>query len=632
MKKYLCFSILFSLCCLAGLARAETPPYDIGRVVISESRIEEPLGQIGSSGSVITAEELEKRGLKTVKEALRQMAGIDIAASGAYGGPASAFLRGANSGQTLVMIDGVKVYDPIATNASFDLANLSTDNIERIEIIRGPQSSLYGSDAIGGLINIITKKGEGKPKVEASFEGGSQNTFREKVGSSGRLDDLAYSLVLSRQDSRGISKADKKDGNAEKDGYQNTSASIRLDYDLTEAVKLGLLSRYTWAKFDIDDAGGAGGDDENRVDRLEQLLVAAYLNQTLTDYWQHNFKVSWMRNIRHDDDDNNGAVADYLRSWFKSENFALDWQHNLELAEWDTVVAGFQYNEEKGRSYYYSETAFGPYESILPEKEASNRALYLENKLNIQETFFNTLAVRVDDHSRFDDHLTFRATAAYLWDTGTKLKGSFGSGFKAPSLYQLFSSYGDENLDPEKSRGYDFGIEQSFWEERLFGSVVCFYNELEDLIDYDLASSKYKNVKEAETEGIETEIKVIPWENVTARLSHTYLDADDKTNNEPLLRRAKHKFNLNVNCALGEKANVNLNIGHFIGRYDKAGFPSALVKLKDYTKVDLSFSYDLNENIELFAQAENLLDEDYQEVKGYGTRGRFFSGGLKVTF
>ncbi len=632
MKKCLCFTLLFLLCCSAGIARAEVSSYDLGQVVISESRIEETLGQIGSSGTVITAEELEKRGIKNVKEALREVVSIDVAASGEEGGPASVFLRGANSGQSLVMIDGVKVYDPMSTNASFDFAHLTIDNIERIEIIRGPQSSLYGSDAIGGLINIITKKGEGKPKVEVSFEGGSHHTFSERVGSSGKLNDLAYSFVISRKDTKGISKAAKKDGNVEKDKYENTSASIRLDYDLDEALKVGVISRYTRAEFDVDDAGGLGGDDENRVDRLDQFLVSTYLTHEFSDCWQHHLKLSWMKNVRHDNDDNNGSTLDYLRSWYKGENLAVDWQHNLTLTEWDTVVAGVQYNEEKGKSYYHSETAFGPYTSSLSEKKADNIGGYIENKLNIDDAFFNTLAVRLDDHSRFDDHFTWRATGAYLLAAATKVKGSFGTGYKAPSLYQLFSSYGDENLKPEESEGYDLGIEQSFFEDKLFGSLVYFHNDFKKMIDYDLLTSKYKNVDSAETEGIETEIRFTPDERLTARFSHTYLDADDTTNNETLLRRAKHKLNLNLDYALCERANINLNVGHFVKRYDKSGFPAALVELKDYTKVDLAASFDLNENVELSLRAENLLDEDYEEVKGYGTKGRSFYGGIKVVF
>jgi len=633
MKKFLFFSIIFSVFCFFGIALAEeTPKYGLGQIVITGSRIEEPLGQIGSASTIITAEELEERGINTVKEALSEIVGIDVAGTGAYGGETSVFLRGANSGQTLVMINGVKVYDPISTNASFDFANLTIDNIERIEIIRGPQSSLYGSDAMGGVINIITKKGKGEPKAEVSFEGGSYNTFRETVSSYGKLDGLGYSFGVSRKDSKGISKAAKKDGNVERDRYENTSASIHLDYEIEEGLELGLIGYYNRAKIDIDDSGGVGGDDENRVDKAEQILVSPYLTHDLTDWWHHNIKISWIKNLRYDKDDNNGVVLDYLRSWYKGENLAIDWQHNLELFDWDTIIGGFQYNEERGKSYYYSETVFGPYEDILSEKKADNRGYYLENKLNLGEVFFNTLAVRVDDHSRFKDHVTWRATAAYLMDTGTKFKGTYGTGYKAPSLYQLFSSYGDENLKPEENEGYDAGIEQAMFSDRLFASVVYFNNDFKKLIDYDFAAYKYKNIDKAETEGVETEIRFIPFDNLTARLSYTYLEAKNKTDNEPLLRRAKNKFNLNINYAPCEKANINLNVGYFGKRYDKSGVPATLVQLKDYTKVDVAMSYKINENIELFARADNLLDKDYEEVKGYGTKGQAFYGGVKIAF
>ncbi|EFK97115.1 TonB-dependent receptor, plug [sediment metagenome] len=615
----------------SGFARGEEI-IDLGKLVITDSRVVESLADIGSSGSVITGEELRNKGIKTVKEALKKTAGLDVASSGELGGPASIFLRGANSGQTLVMIDGIKVYDPISTNASFDFAHLGVDCIDRIEIIRGPQSSLYGSDAIGGVVNIITKKGEGEPKVTLQSEGGSFSTFKERISSDGSLGALNYSFDISRTDSEGISKAAAKDGNTEEDGYESNQASIHLDKALSEESSLGFIGYYTGSIFDIDDAGGAGGDDENRQDKLEMFLAAPYFEQEINDYWNHKLKVSYMRHTRHDDDDNDGAVLDYLRSHFIGENTAVDWQNDFALSSRDTVVAGAQYNEERGESYYYSDTAFGPWEEIIPEKKADNLGFYAENKINIDDKFFNTLAVRVDDHSRFDEELTYRATAAYYLFPDFKIKGSYGTGFKAPSLYQLFSSYGNEFLSPEESRGFDAGLEKSFFNDNLSLGVTYFANEFDELIDYDLNAFKYKNINKAETEGWETEVKCHLTDKLSASFSHTYLDADDITNNEPLLRRAKNKYNLNINYEIIDKAAVNLNMGHFEGRFDKTGFPSELVSLKDYTLVDLTVSYKLNESVEVYARVENALDSDYEEIRGYGTAGRAGYGGIKITF
>lgn len=638
-KKFRYFSallIIFNVLILANFqicSAEEIPKYKLGEVIVTATRVEEYVAEAGSSATVITGEEIRKRGLATVKEALRQSIGLDMASNAPFGGPTSVFIRGANSGHTLVMIDGVKVYDPIVCSADFDFAHLTTDNIERIEIIRGPQSPLYGSAAIGGVINIITKKGEGKPKFSASFEGGSQSTFREVISSLGSIDRLNYSFSASRSDSNGISKAAKRDGNHEKDGYENTSFSGKLDYYLTDDITLGFLSRYTRAKFDIDDGAGAGNDDQNRINRVEQVVLSGYFDQEIFDWWKQNLKISWIRNIRHDDDNDDGTTADYLRSWFKGENRAVDWQHTFRPVDWDSIITGFQYNKEEGKSYYYSIGAWGPYEDIFTKKTTSNKGYYAENKLSLLDRhFFNTLALRIDDHSKFGSHDTYKITAAYLFDSGTKLKESFGTGFKAPSLYQLYSSYGDENLNPEKSKGYDLGVEQSLWEDKVLGSITFFKNDFKNLIDYDLLTSKYMNVAKAQTKGIETELKVIPGQGLTLRLTYTYLDADDKTNHEPLIRRARNKYNLNINYVFLKKGNLNLNIARTLKRYDKTGWPSTLVRLKDYTKVDLAASYDITKNFQIFGRAENLFDEFYEDVRGYGTDGISVYAGVKKTF
>ncbi len=614
----------------------EEETVELGEVVVTATRIEEPIEETGSSVTVITAEEIKEKGLTTVKEVLKQTIGLDTSSNAPFGGPTSLFIRGANSGHTLIMIDGVKVYDPISTNASFDFANLTTDNIERIEIIRGPQSSLYGSDAIGGVINIITKKGEGKPRFNISFEGGSHRIFRESLSSFGSIGKFDYSFTASRLDSDGISKAHKRDGNPEKDKYENSCFFGKFDYHPSDDITLGFLSRYNRAKFDLDDWDfivGKSVDDSNHRGMEEQVLLSTYFDQKIYDWWKQNLKLSWMRNSRQDNDDNDPIyTADYLRSWYKGQNRAVDWQHNFSPADWDTIITGFQYNKEEGKSLYSD--AWG--ETIFPEKTASNKGYYLENKLGLlNDHFFNTLSVRTDDHSKFGDHTTYKTTLAYLFDNGTKVRSSYGTGFKAPSLYQLYAPpswgypVGNENLKPEESKGWDVGVEQSFLEDKVSGSVTYFKNDFKNLIDWDGALG-YINIGRACTRGIETELKFKPIENLNTKLAYTYLNAKDKTSGDPLVRRAKNKYNLNTNYSFLKNGNLNLNIARFTGRHDVV-WPN-IVSIKDYTKVDLAVSYDINKYLQVFTRIENLFDQFYEEAKGYGTLGRSFYAGLKGTF
>jgi vitamin B12 transporter len=201
--------------------------YYIGEVIVTATKTEQSQGEVGSSTTVITAEDLKKTGKKSVGEVLRDVPGVAVMQNGAFGGSTSVYLRGSKPGHTLVLIDGVEVNDPISTDRSFDFAHFTTDNIERIEVVSGPQSTLYGSDAMGGVINIITKKGKGRPKFELSSEGGSHQTFRESIGFGGGTEKLNYSISALRLDSEGISKA--IDG-SEEDGYENTTISSKTGY------------------------------------------------------------------------------------------------------------------------------------------------------------------------------------------------------------------------------------------------------------------------------------------------------------------------------------------------------------------------------------------------------------------
>jgi vitamin B12 transporter len=251
--------------------------YDLGNVIVSATKTETYQAEIGSSTTVITSEDIKKKGKREVLSVLRDVPGLAVSQNGTNGGTTSVFLRGAGSGHTLVMIDGVEVNDPIASGRSFDFTNLLTDNIERIEIVRGPQSTLYGSDAMAGVINIITKKGTGKPQVEASFEGGSHNTFMEYVGFSGTANDkFNYSLSATRLDSGGLSKSYK---GAEKDPYHNSSFSTKLGYKILDNTELSLSAIYTNARTGLD--GGGNTDVENYTAWSKDLSSRFAVDQSL---------------------------------------------------------------------------------------------------------------------------------------------------------------------------------------------------------------------------------------------------------------------------------------------------------------------------------------------------------------
>ncbi|MFQ5956611.1 MAG: TonB-dependent receptor plug domain-containing protein [Candidatus Brocadiales bacterium] len=612
-------------------------------VVVTASRIETPSSEVASSITVITGEEIKNKQKTTVLEALKGVPGLDVVQNGGPGKNASVFIRGAKSEHTLVLIDGVEMNDPISPGRSFDFANLTVDNIERIEVLRGPQSTLYGSDAIGGVINIITKKGEGKPSFFMNNESGSFDTFKERVGVSGGNKLVNYSLDVSRLDTHGISAANKELENNEKDGYENTSVSGRFGLTPTENFGVDFILRYSDARTQIDDGGSMGGDDPDNRQNTEQLFFRTEAGLFLLDgLWEQKlgFNLTHIERDNHDPAD--PASTSSFQGSFDGQILRFDWQHNIYLHETNTVTLGFETEEDKGESETRSVSAFGTSISKLPTKTARTNTFYFQDVIRLWDSFFTTLGVRVDDHDRFGTEATYRVTSAYLFQpTGTKFKATVGTGFKAPTIFQLFSRFGDRNLNPENSTGWDVGIEQYFWEERVTLGGTFFDNDFDDLIAFDSGTLKFKNIAKAESMGVEFFADIQPIDNLSIRANYTYTNTKDLStgttdSRKELLRRAKNKIGLDLNYHFLEKANINLDVD-IVGRrddkfFDPVTFASKRVRLDNYTVVNLAWSYDVNENFKIFNRVENLFDEEYEEIKGFGTAGIAAYGGLEVSF
>ncbi|HNZ32007.1 MAG TPA: TonB-dependent receptor [Smithellaceae bacterium] len=633
MKRKVLVFVIFVFILVSGHVKAEeekdaVPKYDLGNIIVSATKTETYQGEVGSSTTVITAEEIKKSQKQTVNEVLRDVPGVTVMQTSAFGGTTSAYLRGAKPGQTLVLIDGVEVNDPMSTDRSFDFAHLTTDNIERIEIVRGPQSTLYGSDAMSGVINIITKKGEGKPKLDGYFEGGSYNTFRENLGLSGGMGNFNYSLSASRLDSDGINKAST---GSEKDGYGNTVISSKLGYKLFNNSELSVVTRFTDAKTSIDD--GSDDDDPNHVAWWTDFNTKAAFDQSINSWWSHNLSLSYHDVHRYYRDEADDAhTTENEDSWYKGNNTKFEWQHNFSPVGWSIITSGFEYEEEEGSSYYRS----GTYISKIGKNSVNNTACYLQDQLKFWDRLFIALGIRVDDHEIFGVESTYKISAAYFMpQTGTRLKANWGTGFKAPSIYQLYSNYGDPNLKPDESRSYDFGFEQSFLKDKLSFDLTYFHNDFENMVDWDSLTWKYKNIGKAVTKGFEFGTKIKPMDNLTIKASYTYTDTEDKDTGLELLRRPKVQANLSVDWKFIEKANLNLGMTYVGDRKDviyDASWTQVRITDKAYTTARVALSYDVTKNFQLFARAENLLDEKYEDVHGYAMPGLSFYGGIKASF
>jgi vitamin B12 transporter len=609
-------------------------------IVVTATRLEAPAREVASSVTVISSEDLERLKKMSILEILRDVPGISITQNGGQGEAASVFLRGANSEHTLVLLDGVELNDPINPSRSADLAHLYLENIERLEILRGPQSPLFGSDALGGVVNIITKKGEGKPRLTLASSGGSYGTFAGQAGVSGSAKKVHYSFGLSRFETQGISAAGSTfPGNSEIDGYRNLTLSGRVGLTLRDNLEVNLFARSVLAKTDIDNFGGPYGDDPNSVQDYRSFFIKGELRGLfLENRWEQKLAIAVIDSRRTND--NPADEAHPLESetgLYKSRLFKLDWQNNFFLHPSSTLTMGIEYEMEEGESKYFAEGPWGSSSSFFPLKSATMTGLYVQDYIRFADQFFATVGLRLDHHSQAGEAMTYRLAPAYIFKTsGTKIRASLGTGFKAPSLYQLyapgtfFGPIGNENLKPEKSLGWDAGIEQPLFEGRVRLAATYFHNGFKNLINF---VQGYTNIGKAESKGLEIELKGKPNESLSFSAAYTHLDAKDKIKGTALLRRPGNILSAGLSFSFFEKWRATVSYG-FVGKREDLDFlswPPRTVTLSPYSLLNGLISYELSSHVQAYGRLDNILDEKYEMVYGYGTLCFSFQAGVKIS-
>lgn len=620
-KQVLLAGLVLSGAGVAGMA-ATTNEVVREKVVVTATRVEMTQSSVGSTVTVVDREQLAERQCVSVVQALREVPGLDVVQNGGSAGTASIFIRGAKSEQTLVLVDGVPLNDPAGLGRGADVSQVPVENIERIEVLRGPQSTLYGADAIGGVINIITKKGSGPASGEVSAEAGSFNTFNEKAEIRGGNDRYNYSAGASRQDSQGISSASERDGNTEKDGYGRTEASARLGWTPVEEFEANGLVRWNHARYDYDGSvNGVMMDTDDRGEADTLLLYGEGKAKLMDGLWRPRLGGSWVSQSRDDTSSMGNSTFDSLLQ-------KLEWQNDLYLGKANLVTAGFEYQQESAESTY---EAVG-YVDRFDRKTARHQSAYAQDIVTTGP-LTTTVGGRLDSYDTFGTETTWRMAPVYdIVATGTRVRGSYGTGFKAPSLFQLYSIYGSKDLNPETSQGWDAGVEQDVMEGKLTVGATYFENQFKDMIDYDFVTSTYGNVSKAEARGVETFVVAKPVKDLSVRASYTYTDTQDKTSGTELIRRPRNKAALDTTYAFTQKFRGTVGLV-YVGERQDADFSTFQnITLDGYTLVNFYASYDVYKNVTLFGRLENLTDEKYEEVLGYGTPGRAGYGGVKVTF
>jgi len=614
--------VLLSLWGWVPTAGGQQPPAEpeqaLEEIVVTAARIPEALSQVSTAVTVITQQDLQRRQATTLAEALRSVPALSVIRSGTVGSITSVFARGGNSSHTLVLMDGVRVNSP--TSGLFDFANITTDGVERIEVVRGPASALYGSDGLTTVINIISKKGEGKPRGSVRGDFGSYQTFREQATGAGEVGPVRYSAEVARVDSSGKFAHDE---------YNNTTGAVRLDSRVTPSLSLDLSTRYTHAFKNLPVVPGRLTPGQSQRQDLTTASFGA--THTPTSWWDHRFQLSLVADDVDFRDPQGGFPSDT-----ETTRMAADWQHNLRPTPWNTLSLGFQVEQAKG-----SRTNRFGFEDL--NKTITDYAFYGQNRLAIWDRLILTAGVRIDENSAFGTHASPKYSAAFLIpETGSKLRASYGEGFRAPSINDLaFPGSSNPNLKPEKSRGLEFGADQTVWQDRVQVGLTWFQNRFRDLIQFSGAIPV--NVDHARTQGVEATLTLHPGYGLDVVAGYTYLESVSQSSvlatadNHDLPRRPANTWNLAVNYAPWSRVNLNTNLLYVGKRTMDTAFDAGPTNPK-YVKWDAAVSVTLLERagvlrkLAAHGKVENILGDQYEEAVGFPAQGRSYLIGLSGEF
>ena len=647
MNKKVFLVVMAGLLCSKGLLAEEQPKSFTGdEMVVSATKTLNSISNAGgASVTVITADDIKASGQETVEELLKGVVGIDVASNGGPGSMSSLFIRGGDAKNTLVLIDGVPINDPASTNRTATLSNLTLDNVEKIEVVRGSLSVLYGSNATAGVINILTKKGDGPLKSYLALEGGSYGTSKIYGGLNGQTGKSRYAASLARLKSDGFSFADNRnpaiahDGNtSEKDAYTNTTISGSYSYDFSPETILETTFRYTDASVKYDDsANGYTGDRFNYVWPTGYVADLNGLKEQHNDSRQYVGRIA-LKNTGKQltstlftqfTDENR---TDFDNDGLKTTNFIggmyeAGWQGDLNVANSNTLTFGLS---GKNESMKYHDYVWG---ASAIDKSVLSGNIWLQDQWSIAGAKV-VAGIRYEDHEIFGGKVTGRIAPSYKIGN-TIFKASYGSGFLAPSLYQLYSDYGSETLKPESSTGWDVGIEHRL-RENLRGGVTWFSAVFDDRIDFDMVTWKYSQVAgESKARGIESFLEWRPFDALQLAINYTY----NKTENpegEQFVRRPENKVGISGRYRIGRSTVLSANMQWVDERKEvtssKDRYGNLIGKLPSYFLANLSASYNLTDKVELYGRIDNVFDTWYEEAWAYATPGRSAYAGIKVNF
>ncbi len=604
---------------------------EIDEVIVTGSHMPIARDQIGSAYTVITAADIARRQAVRVADVLRGVPGFAVSANGGAGGQVNIRVRGAESNHLLVLIDGIKVND-VAGADQFDFAHLLADNIERIEIVRGPQSALYGSEALAGVIHIITKSGGLTTTLSGSLEKGTDGGVQGGAGLSGGGTGYRYNLHAARLSSSGNNISLTGD---EDDGYDNLTASFKIGMQPLSNLHLETVGRHieSDAETDADDfATGLAMDADKNSEVSQNYLGVRAVFDLFDGHWRHQANATL---TRVDSDHFDAGLSDGAT---QGEKLRFDYQstvHFKTASHWHaahalTVAVD---HEKDGFTQVGDITAFG---DPNQKRHATTMGWVAGYQVNLDERLFFSASARRDDHSAFKNAGTYRITAAYRL-RGARLHASFGTGVQRPTFYERFGFYtnfrGNPDLRPERSRSWDLGLEQTVGQDRATLGLTYFRARLDNEIEtvFGALSTARNDDGISRREGIELAADVRLIDTLRLALTYTWLNATDHDGTQEV-RRPRHQASANLHYRLpGDRVSLNLNTDYIGARTDD-NFIVGDAELGGDVLLNAVASYQLTKATQIYVKIDNLLDRNYSSIFGYNSPGPYAGIGIKTTF
>ena len=636
---------------ISSYAQAQDSTKLLDEVVITATKFPLKTSATGKVLNVITQEELQKAGGRDITQLITEKTGVYINGFNSnIGKDKSVYVRGANPAFTLITIDGIPVYDASGIGGNFDLRNMAIDNVERIEILKGSQSTLYGSDAIAGVINIITKKGGTKALgVNGLASYGSNNTFRGNMGVNGTKDKIDYSVNYSNTTTKGINETISVNG--DRDGYNQNSIQANIGFKPTNKVYLQPFFRYTQVNGDIDQGAFTDEQDYTYKQKSTQLGIksAVDLNKgKLNILYSHNI----IDRVFIDDSikSRNGFDA-YSKGAYKGKEHYIEAFAGIDLNKSVKLTVGGDFRASNSDQLYNSIGFFGPFKTALGKDSLKQNqvGLYVAATIATQKGFNIEFGNRLNIHSEYGSNYVFNINPSYLINNKVKLFTNLSSGYRVPSLYQLYSEYGNKQLKPEASLNTELGV-QYFSKNNQFNARVVYYNRtIKDVMFFYFNSTtfqaQYINQDKQKDNGLELEAAYTGVKNLSLKGFFNFVDGNISTKTGAgkdttffnLLRRPKTSFGLNIGYQVTKQLYVSTNIAAFGKRedayFDNTTFTTKYVTLQNYALLNLYTQFSFNKNkVTVFVDVRNILDSGYIEVSGYNALGTTFFGGVRFNF